>query len=176
MRILSKDRLCLMPFDSSVWESLAKWYYSEDCAQMFRHIPHLMSEEQFKSYDKCVGGEVVIIYEEDSPIGYINIAPSGKPNRGAKVGLVLEQSGRDVIKIRDIFYLMGEYVFNRLGFRKIICEVLADNVTLNSALNGLGFHFEGTLKEESFFDGKFVDECRWSMFKQDFDKFVKEYM
>lgn len=57
------------------------------------------------------------------------------------------------------------YIFEELGFRKVVAGYLATNVGMQQAFRKNGFEVEGILREQAFFAGDLVDHVLVGKFK-----------
>ena len=61
------------------------------------------------------------------------------------------------------------YLFDNFDINKIWIEARANNPRAIKAYQKIGFKQEGLLRQESYFQGEFVDCIRFSILKQDFN-------
>ena len=61
--------------------------------------------------------------------------------------------------------LACRYVFEELGFRKMVAGYLATNQGMHRAFDKNGFEIEGVLREQVFFAGRFVDHLMVAKFR-----------
>ncbi len=59
--------------------------------------------------------------------------------------------------------LMLDYVFGECGFHKVAAYVHETNDASAAVLESLGFEREGTLRQEVFTDGEWIDEYRYAV-------------
>ena len=59
------------------------------------------------------------------------------------------------------------YIFEDLGFRKVIAGYLATNVGMHRAFEKNGFQVEGLLREQVFFAGRLVDHVMVGKFRNE---------
>jgi len=71
----------------------------------------------------------------------------------------------------EVWSLLIDYAFNRLGLRKVIAGVIDGNTASLRTLQKLGFQIEGTLRREVLVDGEHRDVYRLGLFKDEFCKF-----
>lgn len=63
--------------------------------------------------------------------------------------------------------LACRYVFEELGFRKMVAGYLATNQGMHRAFEKNGFEIEGVLREQVFFAGRFVDHVMVGKFRDE---------
>lgn len=172
--LLKSPKVQLIPYSSSFWSYIARWFYDSTYRDMWRHHPKALTQVQLENYPQLIGGEVFMIIKDEKPIGFIQLIPDCKTNRGFYVGILLDKSCRQLHLTHDCFVLLLNYAFNRLGYRKAIIEILSSREDLKKGILNCGFLSEGTQYGEAFINGVFVDENRYSMTSSYFNKRFKE--
>ncbi len=173
--LLKGKTIQLIPYTASEWEHLAKWFYSNKYKGMFRHHPKAFGRVEFENYSKIINGDVFVINKSDTAevIGLVQIVPDFKTNRGFFLGLLIDEKFQGQRYPEEVLLVLFNYAFNRLGYRKAIIEILADNSNLKKSLTASGFLSEGRLIGESFIDGEWTEELRYVMFSSFFNKKYK---
>ncbi len=176
--LLSSKRLQLVPYTPDQWQWLAKWFFDEKYNNLFRHYPHIMGKTEFENYPKILQGDVFLIYLKDSTevVGMSQIVPDSKTNRGFYYGTIIEEEYQRNRFPSESMTIVMDYAFNRLGFQKCIVETLSSHFSLNKNLEVVGFTKEGVLEKEAFINGQFVDENRYAMSAEVFNKLNKEVL
>lgn len=172
--LLKGPRLQLIPYSPTYWQYLARWFYDSAYRDMWRHHPRALTQVDFERYPQSISGEVFLMIDKNVPVGFIQMIPDCKTNRGFYVGVLIDKDHRKQHYLQESFVLMFNYAFNRLGYRKAIIETLASKDEFKKVLNKYGFLSEGTQYGEAFIDGVFVDEVRFSMSSTYFNKHFKE--
>ncbi len=172
--LLKGPNIQLVPFEKSNWGHLATWFYDTSYRDMWRHHPRAWNQTDFENYPRIISGDVFMIYKSGAAVGFIQMIPDCKTNRGFYLGILLEKAVQDQRLSHEAFVLLMNYAFNRLGYRKAIVEILASNLKLKKGLLKGGFLSEGIQYGEAFLDGHFVDENRFSMSSDYFNKHYKE--
>lgn len=174
--LLAGDTLQLTPYRAEEWQFLANWFYDANYKDMFRHSPRALRKEEFERYPQLINGEVFLLNLKttNEVIGMIQLIPDHKTNRGFFMGLIIDKKHQGCRYPTEATYILLDYAFNRLGYRKAVMEVLKDNEPLNKTLELTGFIKEGTLVGEAFLNGKFVDEVRYCMFASYFNRKAQE--
>lgn len=174
--LLRSPNIQLLPFSSKDWNHLAQWFYDSDYKDMWRHHPKAFSQQEFENYPRLLGGEVFLIFKPgiETPIGFVQIIPDHKTNRGFFLGLVISKDFQKQQLPCEVVKLIFNYAFNRLGYRKAIVEVCEKNESLNKLLVKMDFIHEGKLIGESFQNGEFTNENRYCMLASFFNKNHKQ--
>lgn len=171
--LLKGPSIQLIPYAPIFWSYMARWFYDADYRDMWRHHPKAWGQAEFEKYPQIICGDVFIIIKDEKPVGFIQMIPDCKTNRGFYVGILLDKSCRELHFTHEAFVLLFNYAFNRLGYRKAIVEILASKDGLKKGLLKAGFLSEGTQFGEAYINGVFVDECRLSMSADYFNKHYK---
>lgn len=174
--LLSGKNLQLVPYVPQYWESVAQWFYSDKYRGMFRQYAQAMQKSDFEQYPKVVGGEVFIILHKQTNevVGMTQIIADTKSNRAFFAGLLIDEKCQKNRYPLETFIILFDYAFNRRGYRKAIVEVLASNLGLKKTIEEGGFIKEGDLVGDAFIDGQFVNETRYAMFSNYYNKTYKE--
>ena len=174
--LLSGPTLQLIPYAPEYWNYLAKWFYDGNYDRMFRHQPRALTQYDFEHYTQLIQGQPFMIIKQDTKevIGLIQMIPDCKTNRAFYLGLLIDSQYQGARWPTEATAILGNYAFNRLGYRKMIIEIVSGDTNLSQTLIKTGFTKEGTLKEEVFMNGKFVDEDRYSMLADDFINIFKD--
>lgn len=167
----------LVPFSPLFASQLTEWYFNDDYKDMWRHMPKLLSSDQLLNYDKVVGGDVFLVFEtgkmNTTPVGLVQVQFDVRTNSAFYFSILLDKSYTDCKYAPPIMGLVMDHYFNRMGYRKMIMEVLASRQDIKKNLLGSGFIFEGLMHENAFVDGKYVDEARYICTAKFFNKRYK---
>ena len=63
-----------------------------------------------------------------------------------------------------------KYTFNEANLNKIIAEIAIENKRSLSAAEKAGFIYEGTLKQQGYVDGKYVDVKCFRLLREEWIK------
>ena len=163
--ILRGDTVQLLPFNCKYWEIIAHWFFSIDYRNMFRQFTRILSEEDFKQYDRVISGEVFIIHslKDERILGMVQAVPGCKKNKACYLGMVIDVDCRGKHIPHESTMLILEHLFNRQGYNKVIVEILESEEGLKKALEKTGWYKEGKMLQECFMGGKYLNELRYSM-------------
>lgn len=176
--LLETPNLIITPFESvddAGVSSLIRWYYDKKYTNFFRHQPRPWRIDEFRNYPKMVNSEIFFIKDKKTAnhIGIIQISGDCKTNRAFYIGLLIDEEHQKNRYPLEAFISIFDYCFNRLGYRKAIIEIVEGHTSLQRIISENGFVFEGTLQDECFLDGKFVNESRYCMFDIDYNNRFK---
>lgn len=170
--LLGGKNLQLVPYEAQHWAYIAKWFHLDAYNRMFRHMPRAMTQKEFESYPQIISGSVFLIMDKESSniIGMIQMVPDYKTNRAFYLGLIIDEEYQGKRHPFEAVAILFNYAFNRMGYQKAIIEIVDTHDRLKKILNETGFLSEGKLYKEAFLEGKFVDELRYTMFAEYFNK------
>lgn len=183
------DKTILVPFEQHNWADMQKWLYDDHYKYYFKNIPELMTPAQLANFPQLMGMNILMIYEKGQYLGSksLNFTPQA-------IGFVSWDNVRLLAKTCDFGIVVDKdfagkglstcsvmmllnYLFNRLGFHKVIASTAqAADETNEKVLAKLGMQFEGINREHFFLDGKWHNEKRWSLLKDEFDLVYSNYM
>lgn len=70
--------------------------------------------------------------------------------------------------------LLIKWAFDELGLNKIWATVHTDNLAILKVIEKLGFQIEGTLREQKYIDGKYIDIIRVGLLRSEFKPYLKK--
>ncbi|MEV4622887.1 GNAT family protein [Asanoa sp. NPDC049573] len=91
-------------------------------------------------------------------------------NRLAHVGISLLPAMRGSGLGSDTVRVLCRYAFQTLGLHRLGLETLADNAAMIGAAERVGFRREGTLRDNGWVDGEFVDEAIFGLLAGEFEQ------
>jgi RimJ/RimL family protein N-acetyltransferase len=101
------------------------------------------------------------------PIGVIGLSRIHKLNKNADLFIVIgddDYVGKGISKAMIEFII--NYGFEKRGLNKISLGVFTDNIIAVNLYKKMGFILEGTLKDESFFGGRYHDLYTMAIFNK----------
>lgn len=107
--------------------------------------------------------------ENDIHIGNIRIHKIDFKNGLAEYGIMIgdkTQWGKGLAT--EVSVAVFQHCFNRLNLRKITLGVLSNNIHAIKSYERMGFLVEGIYKEHIYFEGKYENVTRMSIFKSQF--------
>lgn len=167
--IKTKKGLFIRPYENDDMPILKQWFYSCDYDDFFRDM-FVLSNEQLKIYSYMKDGQAFIIWDLETPIGFIILYEMKAVPRNLKLSILIDKERQGNGHCRDAMLAMGEYVFNRLQYDKIIVEVLPSNVRLANMILKGGFKHEAMLERETRVEGELVDVDRYCIFREEYLK------
>lgn len=151
-------------------EAIYHWFYDPSCANMWRHHTRSLTQEDVARYPQLIGGEVFMIELSGAIVGFCQAIPDCKTNRGVYAGILLDKEARGLHLVSETFAILFNHLFNKQGYQKAIIEVVAQETKLCECLVQAGCNREGILINEAFLNGRFVDEARFSISADDYNR------
>lgn len=114
------------------------------------------------------------IYVNDEPAGSVALVRIDKEHKKAEIGYWLREDMQGQgIMTQSIKRLM-HYVFKTMDINRIYMKVPAGNVPSNLTPNRLGFHYEGTLRQDAVINDAYHDMKVYGILKEDWkEKYAK---
>ena len=112
----------------------------------------------------------IVEKETDRHIGNVTLNRIDWINRNADTSLIIgreEFRGKGIAA--EVWNLLLDYAFKRLGLYKIIAGSIEDNSASIAVLKRLGFKVEGTLRSQVLIDGRYRDIIRFGLLRDEFE-------
>ncbi|MBI2339954.1 MAG: GNAT family N-acetyltransferase [Deltaproteobacteria bacterium] len=157
-----------------------RWFYDPAYRLFFRDFEDPLSLEQCKKFDKVMAGSGVGIFmiiekSSDKPIGMVTHCCLKKKSGVNRIGIMLDKDFQHKTYAIEALIILLDYLYNRLGFKKIIVEYLASDHHIQRISEKGGWIREAVLKREAVVDGEYVDEVRYYMFKETYEELYGDY-
>lgn len=175
---LEGRRVCLRPLTGSDFkEDHLSWINDPEVTRYLEVGRSQSSLEDLQRYAKrFLGSGTDIIFgiidrQSESYIGNVTLNHIDLDRGTADTGLMIGRKefwGRGYAL--EVWSLVIDYAFQRLGLRKIIAGAVADNIASIKTLQKLGFRVEGTLRREFLLEGEYLDTVRLGLFQDEFQK------
>jgi len=116
----------------------------------------------------------IVKKETKEHIGNISLCKINWVDRSGTTGMLIgSPDNRGKGYGEEAKKLLLDYAFNRLGLNRITAEALENNKVSIKCLEKCGYKKEGTMRESSFRNGKFINNVLMSILKKDWDKLNK---
>lgn len=161
----------LVPFAPEFGEKIFEWYYDVDYKFFFREFDAALSLEDCRRFDKILKGsllELLMIVDKASgdPIGMITYSCLKRRAGVVRVGILLDKHCQHRALAIEALIIVGDTLFNRLGYNKLVVEYLASDTHIQRISEQGGFVREGVLVQEAIVDGERVDEVKYYLLKK----------
>lgn len=111
-----------------------------------------------------------LVCADGDPVGLVLLIRE-KPNdaelRRAELAFWTTPEAQDQGYATDAARTIVGYGFDRLGLHKVIARTYETNPASTRVLKKLGFRQEGTLREEAFVDGEWIDVGRYGLLAEE---------
>ncbi|MFW9971179.1 MAG: GNAT family N-acetyltransferase [Candidatus Odinarchaeota archaeon] len=174
---LEGETICLIPHNSEYINLLVKWINDPKVRKYSRNIVPLRVEDAKKWFEESERGipdfiDLIIWHKKDKvPIGSVGLGPidwiSGWTNIGLTIG---EPAYWNKNIATEVTELIIEYAFNELNLYKLQACAAIENVGSWSVAEKLGFVYEGLGKQDMYVEGKYLDEKRYCLLREDWLK------
>lgn len=105
---------------------------------------------------------------DDSLIGFVSLFDFNIRNHSCELGIGFpKKEDRSKGYGQETLNLILDYAFNNLNMHKVKLSVYPFNIGAIKAYTKAGFVKEATLKDEVFYDGKWVDVDYYAIFQND---------
>ena len=108
------------------------------------------------------------VFDGKIPIGLVGLSRIHRINGSTDLFIIIGDDsyiGKGISKT-IMNFIVNEYGFRKLGLHKINLGVFSDNKIAVNLHKKIGFKIEGTMKDESFFDGKYHDLYSMAIFNK----------
>lgn len=171
----------LVPFAPEHGDKVFAWYYDIAYQFFFRDFDRALTLDDCRNFNKLLalsGVECLVVQHIASGeiIGLMTHACLKRKPGVAKLGILLDQTLQHKTLAIEAIIILCDYLYHRLQFNKIIVEVLATDAHVRRITEKGGWTFEATLVKEAVLNGALVDEARYYLLKDQFDKLYGTYL
>jgi len=175
--MMSKDKtIMLKPMEPEDSVYMEKWHYSGDYDSFFVNAI-MLTREQLKVYSFMRDGQGLMIWKTDTsqPVGFISLYDMRMLSQNVKIGILIDKDHQKSLVGYHAMLLALEYAFNQMNFEKVIAEVSETNDRVIAVIENGGFRKECVMEREAKdASGKLTDVVRYCIFKEEFQKRVKD--
>jgi RimJ/RimL family protein N-acetyltransferase len=151
-----------------------KWYNDSEVNKTLILTEKLELEKTLAWFDKLADNDkrqdfIIESLETGEAIGIMGLVDIDRTHGTAECyGVVGEKKywGKGIGT--ESHSLLLRLVFDTMGLHKVWAIVRTENIAILKVIEKLGFKVEGTLREEKFVDGKWIDVYRVAVLKQEF--------
>ncbi len=172
------ERLILKVVDAAVWQQLLEQLTDGEIMEfMGCNTPEELAMERFRYRDHHSGVNrsflsFLLLERETGRVmgkcGYHNWMPNH--NRSEMGYLLYEDADKGRGYMKEALRPIVNHGFNRLGLHRIEAFTGKDNIASQRLLKGLGFQFEGILREHFCVNGVNEDSWCFSLLKREFER------
>lgn len=162
------DTITLRPVEKSDYDFLARhWNHPEVRHGTNKHGPVTAETLAENRKERC---HYFIICHDGEPVGMEWLELAADVHKRAELGgwIVPEESGQGFAT--EAAELSVEYGFRELNLHKIYCRVFDYNEPSKRLLEKVGFEEEGTVREQFFVDGEYVDTVFYGILQDEYKR------
>ena len=101
----------------------------------------------------------IVLKDGQKHIGNVKVGPINERHHFAEVGILIgEESAWGHGYGSEVVRLVSRYCFKKMGLRKLLAGIYANNYGSLKAFKRAGFYQAARLKKHRFFKGRYVDE------------------
>lgn len=161
LRILTKE---------DINERYLAWLNDRECTRYMRHRVFPTSVEaleQFVASRTWPNDLTLAIVDKKTHkhIGNIGLSSIDWVNRKAELGMLMgDKSFLNRGYMSEAFALVTEHAFETMNLHKLYAGTETDNNPSVALFKKMGWRIEGTLRGETYRDGKYIDVVRFAIF------------
>lgn len=107
--------------------------------------------------------------ETQQMVGYVSVNDINYINRTAEGGgIVIDPIYQDGIVRYEVGLLIRELVFDHLNINRYEGKCLCEHTTSRIIMEATGYKLEGVLRSAVYKDGKYHDQCVYSLLRSDY--------
>ncbi len=138
----------------------------------FKYVSEAIEREWVKSKMSNNRTDIylaICLHATDEMIGYVSVNDINHINRSAEGGgIVLDRKFQDGIARYETGMLVRELIFDHLNLNRYEGRCLAEHTASRIIMEATGYHLEGCLREAVYKDGKYHDQCVYSLLRKDY--------
>lgn len=151
-------------------EKYLSWLNDAECVKFMRHR---VFPSTFKSLEEFINSRqapnsmtlAIIDKKTNKHIGNIGLTSIDFINRRAELGMLMgDKSFWNKGYMSEAFDLVAEHAFGKMNIHKLYAGTESDNAASVALFKKKGWQVEGTLKKETYRDGRYIDVVRFAIF------------
>ncbi len=157
-------------------EMTKEWINNEEITvHMGSRFPVNLYEQElwYKNVKKDKTKKKLIINNKEENIGMISIFNIDYKNQNSEIGAYIIPSQQNKGYAKEAIKMMLEYSFYELNMHKIYALIYKSNILSLKLFKSTGFQYESNNKDAIYFQGRFIDIEKYSVFKKDFIEWKK---
>jgi RimJ/RimL family protein N-acetyltransferase len=154
----------LRPVTIQDFDLVISWAQNPELDEYFRRTPPVCDWAEPNKFMMQMGDKYIVV-KEDETIGLLSMGIVDQLSRNVEWGLLLiKKEKEDSTKVEQI---IRDVLFNKLGCNRLFCRILSHREGIKRNLEKAGYKHEGTLRKSCLYRGKLVDECLYSLLKEE---------
>lgn len=169
--LIDDGTLGLFPFEPDDSKVYRQWVNDEGFARLLGRAKPVTQSQHETWYEGLVSSTSTVVFAvrhlaSGAYLGNVWLHGIHWVNRTAELRILLgDQEPREKGQGTRACALLLRFGFEKLGLHKVYLYVSSGNPRARRAFEQAGFRDEGTLKEEFFVDGEFLDVYRMAAFR-----------
>lgn len=153
------------PFDAKAHGMKLALIFSDPVYEhFFRDQPFPPTEQDFQNYPLASNSVVMSIIEGCLPIGFVIMRDVNARHRTCGAAILIFKEFQKAGYGKQAYKMWCDYLFNTVNIRKITARTV-HYAAFKLAIS-CGFQVEGVFEQECYVSGKYLDETRLSLFKE----------
>ncbi|OIJ19444.1 GNAT family N-acetyltransferase [Anaerobacillus alkalidiazotrophicus] len=163
------EKVKLRAFEQEDIKHLHKWYNNAESIFMVGRTPMTFEETEQLVFNMRNAGTIIMGIEnnDEELVGWIHLSNIVQEHGRAEIGILMSPDYRGHGYGKSAMKQMIEMGFNQLRLNKIYLTTRGINERAIALYKKLGFILEGSLRQHSFIDGKYVDTIFMGLLLQD---------
>ena len=165
------ENIKLLPIEEHHLIEIQQWINDENLTKyMTVHFPVSFMEQKswLEKLYKDESKIKLIISVDDKDVGMISLINIDHKNKNSEIGIYIIPKYQKNKYAFKVINKMLNFVFREMNMHKIYVLIYKCNVPSIKLFEKLGFTFEGSDRESVFYNNKYHDINRYSIFKRDF--------
>lgn len=172
----------LRGFRESDTEQINRWRNDRSIQALvsapFRYVPEAIEREWVRSKSLENSRDIylaVCLKSDDRLIGYVSVNNIDHISRTAfGGGVLLDREFQDGTARYEVGMLIRELVFDQLNINRYEGRCLVAHKASRIVMEATGYKLEGVLRQAVYKDGKYHDQCVYSLLREDYYKMMAE--
>jgi diamine N-acetyltransferase len=165
-------QVCLRPLEREDAEKYRQWVNNPEILSLVDRVLPVTAEEHNRWYEAIIDEPTTVIFALDTLpegqfIGCVWLHEIDYRHRHGEVRIVIGDKqywGKGIGQ--EALSVLIQFAFKQLNLHKLYAYVLTANTRALKAFETAGFVREGTLKEDRFIDGSYVDVVRLGLIEK----------
>ena len=167
------ERINLISIEKKHIKLIKKWINNENITMyMGRRFP-INDDEQFSWYenfmeDKSKKKLIISTIPSNHNIGMISLFEIDCRNQKSEIGVYIKPDYHGKGYAKESINMILNFAFQELNMHKIYALIHSFNISAIKLFKSCNFHHESTDRESIYFNGKFVNVDKYSIFRSYF--------
>ena len=160
----------LEPFEEKHVEVSREWINDEDITLYMEGRFPVGVTEQKVWYKKLLidktKKKLIVVDKYLKNVGMVSLLNIDHKNQNAEIGIYIDTDEQGKGYAKEAISMLLNFAFKELNMHKIYAFIYAINNSSRKLFETVGFFYEYTDAEAVYSNGKFVDICKYSIFRK----------